>query len=165
MFFTKIESILADAKPCQDVLPDDSGLLPRNVSTHLLPPFRIHALCLACRMAKILAINAPSSFTFIWSIIKPWLSKETSDKVDIRGSNYQAVLLDLIDAESLPAIFGGKCTCGGEEDGTQCLYSSAGPWIEGRIGWGPHAAEKTEKEHDANDAVVSDPPVAIEVCA
>lgn len=58
-------------------------------------------------------------------MIKPWLSKETVGKVDILGSNYKEVLLDLIDEENLPASLGGGCTCEGG-----CEYSFAGPWKE-----------------------------------
>lgn len=53
-------------------------------------------------MGQLAIVNAPSSFTFIWSVIRPWLSKETADKVDILGSDYKDVLLNLVDAESLP---------------------------------------------------------------
>jgi len=80
-------------------------------------------------MAQLAIVNAPSSFTTIWSFIKPWLAKETVAKVDILGSDYQKVLLNLIDAENLPSSLGGKCTC--EEHGG-CEKSNAGPWSEGR---------------------------------
>ena len=80
-------------------------------------------------MAKLAIVNAPSSFTTIWSFIKPWLAKETVQKVDILGSDYQKVLLDLVDAENLPASLGGKCTC--SEFGG-CEKSNSGPWSEGR---------------------------------
>lgn len=76
-------------------------------------------------MGQLAIVNAPASFTFIWSIIKPWLSKETANKVDILGSNYQEILLDLIDRENLPASLGGGCECEGG-----CQYSFAGPWKE-----------------------------------
>ena len=76
-------------------------------------------------MGQLAIVNAPMSFTFIWSIIKPWLSKETADKVDILGSDYQEVLLRLVDKENLPASLGGACECKGG-----CEYSSAGPWKE-----------------------------------
>ena len=76
-------------------------------------------------MGQLAIVNAPMSFTFMWSIIKPWLSKETADKVDILGSNYQEVLLRLVDKENLPASLGGACECKGG-----CEYSSAGPWKE-----------------------------------
>jgi len=76
-------------------------------------------------MGQLTIVNAPASFTFIWSIIKPWLSKETAEKVDILGSDYQEVLLDLIDKENLPTILGGACECEGG-----CDRSFAGPWKE-----------------------------------
>jgi hypothetical protein len=76
-------------------------------------------------MGQLAIVNAPVSFTFIWNIIKTWLSKETTDKIDILGSDYQEVLLRLVDKENLPASLGGACEC---EEG--CQYSCAGPWKE-----------------------------------
>jgi len=81
-------------------------------------------------LAKLAIINAPSSFAFIWSFIKPWLAKETADKVDILGSDYHKVLLELIDAENLPTTLGGKCTC---EHAGGCDLSGAGPWMDERL--------------------------------
>ena len=80
-------------------------------------------------MGQLAIVNAPSSFTVIWSVIKPWLDKDTVSKVDILGSNYQEVLLRLVDKESLPASLGGECTCEGEGG---CDHSFAGPWKEGK---------------------------------
>ena len=137
-------------------------------------------------MGKIVIINAPSSFTFIWSVVKPWLAKETAAKVDIHGSNYRDALLSLVDAENLPSEFGGSCTC--HANGGQCHLSSAGPWMEGRVGRGPNAesVQKQETEthteiHEAkgdgatvdlqpdDNMTMSDPPVAVsatvEACA
>ncbi|KAF9049609.1 CRAL/TRIO domain-containing protein, partial [Hymenopellis radicata] len=78
-------------------------------------------------MGQLAIVNAPSSFTMIWSMIKPWLSKETCEKVDILGSDYRDVLLDLVDTDSLPSVLGGNCTCSGG-----CHMSGAGPWLDGR---------------------------------
>ncbi len=86
------------------------------------------------RMGNLTVINAPPTFTAIWNVVKTWLSKETAAKVDILGSDYKEVLLDLIDAENLPSSLGGTCTCA-EAGG--CHLSGAGPWQEGRTGWGP----------------------------
>lgn len=69
-------------------------------------------------------------------MIKPWLAKETAEKVDIYGSNYKEVLLELVDVDSLPSTLGGNCKCEGEGG---CHLSGVGPWLEGRVGWGPKA--------------------------
>ncbi|KAK2465338.1 hypothetical protein APHAL10511_002692 [Amanita phalloides] len=90
-------------------------------------------------MGQLAIVNAPQSFTVIWSAMKPWLSKETIEKVDILGSDYQEVLLRLIDAENLPSLLGGKCTC---DHAGGCQFSGAGPWLEGRQGWGPRLREQ-----------------------
>lgn len=94
-------------------------------------------------MGQLAIINAPSSFTFIWSIVKPWLSKETVEKVDILGKDYKEVLLQIVDADNLPAILGGNCTCSGAGG---CELSSAGPWMEERL------AKKTTAEVGALSA-------------
>jgi len=62
-------------------------------------------------MSKFYIINAPSTFTMIWGVLKPWLAKETVSKIDILGSDYRAVLLSHIDAENLPTSLGGTCEC------------------------------------------------------
>lgn len=80
-------------------------------------------------MGQVVVINAPYGFSTVWSVIKPWLAKETQEKVDIVGSDFKEVLLDLVDAENLPEMFGGKCTCS-EHGG--CMKSNAGPWVDGR---------------------------------
>ncbi|KAI6147488.1 CRAL-TRIO domain-containing protein [Pisolithus tinctorius] len=90
-------------------------------------------------MAKLAIVNAPSSFTFIWSVVKPWLSKETAEKVDVLGSDYQSVLLELVDAENLPTTLGGKCTC---EHAGGCDLSGAGPWMDERL------AQRKQKTND-----------------
>ncbi|KAF7422578.1 hypothetical protein PC9H_010734 [Pleurotus ostreatus] len=95
-------------------------------------------------MGQLAVVNAPSSFTFIWGIIKPWLSQETVDKVQILGADYREELLRLVDEEALPTVLGGKCTCADEVDGADgeksaCHLSGAGPWLDDRVGWGPNA--------------------------
>jgi hypothetical protein len=104
-------------------------------------------------MGQLMIVNAPSSFTWVWSITKRWLAKETVDKVDILGSDYHKVLLELVDEESLPSLLGGKCYCGeeGEErTGRLCLLSGVGPWLEDRVGWGPNATKVAEDEDDSS---------------
>ena len=90
-------------------------------------------------MGQLAIVNAPSSFTVIWNVMKPWLSTETIEKVDILGSDYQSVLLKLVDADSLPSSLGGNCTC---SHAGGCQFSGAGPWLEGRSGWGPKSIKQ-----------------------
>ncbi|KAJ7044101.1 CRAL-TRIO domain-containing protein [Mycena alexandri] len=101
-------------------------------------------------MGQLAIINAPAGFPFIWSILKPWMAKETQDKVDILGRDYKKVLLDMVDADSLPSTLGGNCRCEGG-----CHLSSVGPWLDGRDGWGPKKAKLVVngEEKDAAEAV------------
>ncbi|KAJ7784584.1 CRAL TRIO domain-containing protein [Mycena metata] len=100
-------------------------------------------------MGQLAIVNAPAGFPFIWqahsssehtktlpSVLKPWMAKETQDKVDILGRDYKKILLEMVDADSLPSTLGGNCRC---EEG--CHLSSVGPWLDGRDGWGPKKAK------------------------
>jgi CRAL/TRIO domain len=65
-------------------------------------------------MGQLIIINAPTSFTAIWSAIKPWLAPRTLDKITFLGANQtdqHAALLDLVSPENLPVALGGTCTC------------------------------------------------------
>ncbi|KAF9242594.1 CRAL-TRIO domain-containing protein [Melanogaster broomeanus] len=79
---------------------------------------------------RIAIVNAPSSFAFIWSVVKPWLAKETVEKIDILGTDYKDVLLQFVDAENLPSVLGGNCTC---SHSGGCDLSGAGPWMDERL--------------------------------
>lgn len=80
-------------------------------------------------MGQMLVINAPTSFTAIWSIVKPWLSPRTLDKISVLGANqHHAILHDLVPPENLPAALGGTCTCDPARGG--CALSNAGPWMD-----------------------------------
>jgi hypothetical protein len=78
-------------------------------------------------MGHVCIINAPLGFSTVWSAIKPMLAKETVAKIEILGKGYEDTLLGLVDADALPADFGGTCECPGG-----CQTSNAGPWLEGR---------------------------------
>jgi len=96
-------------------------------------------------MGRLAIINAPSSFTFIWNVVKRWLSKETQEKIDILGVDYRDRLLELIDAENLPAILGGSCQC---KEG--CDASGAGPWMDERRARARVNGQTSGVEHNAN---------------
>ena len=74
------------------------------------------------------------------------MAKETADKVVILGSDYQEVLLELIDAENLPTVLGGKCTCGHAGD-----CDCAGPWMDERL-----ARQNVTKDECEGDTVQVD---------
>ena len=82
-------------------------------------------------MGQMIIINAPTSFTAIWTAVKPWLSPRTLDKITLLGTNqHHDVLRDLVPPENLPTTLGGTCTCDGAHGG--CVLSNAGPWMLGR---------------------------------
>jgi hypothetical protein len=81
-------------------------------------------------MGAVAIINAPMTFTTMWSAIKAMVAKETAEKVQILGSDYKTALLELCDADALPPQFGGTCSdCTGPGG---CAKSSAGPWLDHR---------------------------------
>jgi hypothetical protein len=124
--------VLADEEPCEGLVPVDSRLSPRNVSSFLeeeTPFFRIfkwvNNVCLR-RLGTLAVINAPYGFATIWNVVKAWLAKETQEKVQIFGSDYEPFLLQHIETENLPTSLGGKCTCEGQGG---CELSNVGPWM------------------------------------
>ena len=103
-------------------------------------------------MGQVLIVNAPMIFSALYAIIKGFLDERTRSKVRIVGSNYVPVLLEHIDAENLPEILGGTCTCPHVEGG--CLYSSEGIWndyivVDKRI---KHKEEVAREQREAAEA-------------
>ncbi|KAI8888679.1 CRAL/TRIO domain-containing protein [Backusella circina FSU 941] len=72
---------------------------------------------------KFFLINAPSTFVYVWKIVKSWLDPTILAKVQILGSNYQEALQKQIAPENLPNFLGGKCTCSHMDGG--CVPSQA----------------------------------------
>lgn len=73
---------------------------------------------------RVQIINAPWLFSTIWSYLKSWLPPGTVEKIDIQGSDYRDTLLTFIDADALPKVMGGSCTC----HNIGCEVSDEGPW-------------------------------------
>ncbi|KAJ3016036.1 cytosolic factor, phosphatidylinositol/phosphatidylcholine transfer protein [Thoreauomyces humboldtii] len=102
-------------------------------------------------LGKMYIINAPMLFTGVWSIVKGFLDEVTVSKINILGSNYKSKLLETIDEDSLPKIFGGKCDCPGG-----CNLADVGPWNDGSVEGYPQAElEKVKKRRTSAFSWVS----------
>lgn len=55
-------------------------------------------------------VNAPAIFPIVFNLLKPLLHAETQKKIKVLGKNYKQVLLEAIDADQLPKIYGGNRT-------------------------------------------------------
>ncbi|KAJ8523957.1 hypothetical protein ON010_g17161 [Phytophthora cinnamomi] len=67
------------------------------------------------RSFKIFIVNVPSWFGMAWKGVKPLLNEATRAKTNIlTESETASALLEFIDAESLPAEYGGTCSCAGD---------------------------------------------------
>jgi len=69
----------------------------------------IDSLCFPETMSKTIIINAPRFFTATWKIIKGWIDPRTVNKIEIISSRkvWEKRLLELVDADNLPADYGG----------------------------------------------------------
>mmetsp|Transcript_96867 Transcript_96867/g.202391 ORF Transcript_96867/g.202391 Transcript_96867/m.202391 type:complete len:696 (+) Transcript_96867:75-2162(+) len=79
---------------------------------------------------RTIIINAPKVFGIAWTFVKPLVDEKTVAKISIFGTDraaYSEALLEVIDADQLPALFGGKCVCDGK-DHQSCMRSVKGPW-------------------------------------
>lgn len=73
---------------------------------------------------SIVIVNAPMFFeSFFLSELKPQMSEKTFAKIQMTGQSSPACLVEAVDPEKLPAVYGGLCKCV-----AQCVYSDKGPW-------------------------------------
>ncbi|XP_057372739.1 SEC14-like protein 2 [Daphnia carinata] len=64
-------------------------------------------------LRRVFIINAPKAFTFVFSMVKPFLHQVTLDKISVFGfdkNEWSAALLKEIDADQLPVYYGGTMT-------------------------------------------------------
>ncbi|KAM9841145.1 SEC14-like protein 2 [Aulostomus maculatus] len=61
-------------------------------------------------LKRVFLIKAPRMFPMAYNLIKHFLCEETRRKIMVLGSNWQDVLREHIDAEQLPAVYGGTLT-------------------------------------------------------
>jgi hypothetical protein len=64
-------------------------------------------------MGLTFVVNAPSIFSYIWKVIRPWLDPFTANKVRIHSDVPTKDILELIDKDQLPEQYGGTCKCSG----------------------------------------------------
>lgn len=73
---------------------------------------------------SITIVNTPMFFeNFYMNEIWPSLSPKTQAKVQMTGESAPQSLLEAVEPERLPALYGGTCSCS-----AQCIYSDKGPW-------------------------------------
>ena len=63
-------------------------------------------------LRRLFIIRAPTAFTAIWKLVKPWLDQRTLAKIEICGYyDYLNTMQLEIDLEQIPQELGGKCAC------------------------------------------------------
>ncbi len=79
-----------------------------------------------CMLQKLYIVNAPLFFENIWeSELSKCVDQETVEKVAITSANTHDDLINEVDPDELPLIYGGNC-----ETEATCVYSDRGPWSE-----------------------------------
>ncbi|XP_078599497.1 SEC14-like protein 2 isoform X2 [Branchiostoma floridae x Branchiostoma japonicum] len=61
-------------------------------------------------LKKVIVVEAPSVFPIAFSIVKPFLSEDTRNKVFVCGSNWKEVLAQHIAPDQIPVHYGGTMT-------------------------------------------------------
>lgn len=75
---------------------------------------------------SIIIVNTPMFFeNFYNNEILPNLSERTAAKVLITGESAPQCLIEAVEPERLPQLYGGQCNCS-----AQCIYSEKGPWSD-----------------------------------
>jgi len=71
------------------------------------------------RLGRLIVINSPWIFPFLWKIASPFIDAKTKAKISIIYGKYTAELMKFIPPESLPKEYGGDCQCLGS--GKDCV--------------------------------------------
>ena len=100
-----------------------TSLLNKKLLSYLKESFKINQDSYPESLAACYILNAGFAFRSFYSAVKIFLDSKTRGKIKVYGDNYQAGLLDRIDADCLPSFWGGNCNCPGG-----CLFSNVGPW-------------------------------------
>jgi len=70
---------------------------------------------------KLYVLNAPNIFSTIYNLIKPIVDENTQRKIHVYGDNFKEALLEEIDADQLPAYYGG--TLVGPDGDPKCPHA------------------------------------------
>ncbi|OMJ07698.1 Phosphatidylinositol/phosphatidylcholine transfer protein SFH11 [Smittium culicis] len=100
----------------QTVIFDLNGIglssLNRSALTMLKEMLKNDQLYFPESMIHTFFINAPSYFLTIWSAVKGFVDPRVISKITfVKKNEIGEVLLKYIDADSLPAMYGGNCHC------------------------------------------------------
>lgn len=61
-------------------------------------------------LKKLFIVNAPAIFPVLFKFIKPLITEDMREKINVFGGNYQSALLEYISHDQLPAFLGGTQT-------------------------------------------------------
>lgn len=70
-------------------------------------------------------VNAPWTFSAVWSVIKGWLDENTRKKIQIVSGNPKQELIKYVDIQQIPEFLGGN--------NTRPLGDDHGPWDDFEI--------------------------------
>jgi len=115
LIFTEYDSVLD--KPYQGILfiEDLRGLGWRHWYTPAISVMKavseIDTNYYPNAVRKLYIINAPSIFTWMWKLVKPWLDPFTANSMVVLGSDFYNTLSQEIPPENIPKEYGGLCNC------------------------------------------------------
>lgn len=78
--------------------------------------------CFPETLHKMYIINAPKLFSKIWNMVKKLLDEKTQKKIHILDKDYLNVMLEDMDIDQIPDVFGGKTP-----------WLDLGPWADPAI--------------------------------
>ena len=101
----------------------NSSILNKKLLAYVKETFKICQDYYPESLAGCYVLNASLLFRSFYTTVKVFLDSKTKSKIKVFGNDYKSALLEKIDSQNLPKVFGGECECPGG-----CLFSNAGPW-------------------------------------
>jgi len=89
----------------------NTALLSKRVLKVTKMQSEIDLLCFPETLDRLVIVNAPSTFSVAWKIIRGWIDTRTASKIDILGRNQTKIfklLSELVDENNLPSDYGGR---------------------------------------------------------